>query len=272
LIRNLASQAGIAIHNSELFFQTKRAEQALRDAQEELIRKERLAALGTVSAGIAHELRNPLVSIGGFALRLQKDRENPERIAECARVISGEVHRLEQLVRDILVLASPQQVDFQEIDLEQMVNEMVPLLRERAGSAKIVFSVDIPKETARVSGDGELVRRALLNIMFNAIEEMPEKGTLSISAQRLSKTPWVEIEVRDTGPGIDPMYLERIFEPFFTLKKGGTGLGLSIAANIVDAHGGTIRAENHEDGGARFFVTLPAYVEPKRGKSPDANN
>jgi signal transduction histidine kinase/putative methionine-R-sulfoxide reductase with GAF domain len=266
LIRNLTSQAGIAIHNSELFSQTKRAEQALRDAQEELIRKERLAALGTVSAGIAHELRNPLVSIGGFALRLQKDRGNPERIAECARVISSEVHRLEQLVRDILVLASPQQVNFQEIDLERMVNEMVPLLRERAGSARIVFTVDIPKEAARVSGDGELVRRALLNIMFNAIEEMPEKGTLAVSAQRLSKSRWIEIEVRDTGPGIDPTCLERIFEPFFTQKRGGTGLGLPIAANIIDVHGGTIRAENHKNGGARFFVTLPVYVETNGGR------
>jgi len=259
----LAAQASVALENARLFEEARQAYQDLREAQERSLRSEKMAVLGTFASGLAHEVRNPLNSI---ALQLSiLDR----RIARCepavgkemtelSGVIRDEVKRLDGLVGDFLLFSRADRIQYQSADLEQLIDEVVHLLRPEARAARVTIrrqQAGHPIPPARM--DGEKMKQVVMNLLRNAVEAMPEGGVVTLESGLVDGR--ARLVVRDTGPGLPPEI--DVFQLFVTTKPKGTGLGLSIVQQIVLQHGGDIVAAASEPGqGACFTVTLP--VQP----------
>ncbi len=236
----------------------------LEQAQAEARRSERLAALGQLSAGLAHEIRNPLGVIKGSAEMLtQKLQASDELARELAGYISTEVNRLSALVTEFLDFARPLHAQPHPADLIALLDRVLQIVAGRfAGKAGPAVRV----ETHYASGlpvvplDESLCEQAFLNLVQNAYEAMEERGgTLRVDVQLAAKDgrDGVELRLADTGPGVPEELREEIFNPFVTTKKTGVGLGLSIVSKIVDGHGGSIHVENSPDGGAVFTLFFP---------------
>lgn len=259
LMVTLASQAGIAIQNARLFDSVRKAQLQLKEAHELLVHQEKLAALGQMAAGVAHELRNPLVSIGGFSRRLAKNNTDAEKVTVYADRITREVGRLEKLIEDILFYASPRKLDLQPIDLNELLDEMkdhnIRQSREKNGR----YIVSIPRSQSQVRGDVDSLRRVFMNLIDNAFQAIDERGEVRI-ATRQRDDGRINIEISDSGKGIEHSLLPLIFDPFYTTKAGGTGLGLSIVKNIVIQHGGAILVESDLGKGSTFRFDLEAQT------------
>jgi two-component system, NtrC family, sensor histidine kinase HydH len=234
----------------------------LERAEAEARRSERLAALGQLSAGLAHEIRNPLGVIKGSAETLNKRLASSDPVSvELAGYISSEVNRLNSIVTRFLDFARPHELEKQPTQIAALVDRALKAARDRWPDAKVVVE--------RLDGDGldpvpvdaELCERIFVNLVMNAYESMgPGGGKLRVAIHnaRARGHSGVEIEIEDTGPGIPAELREQIFNPFFTTKKTGVGLGLSIVSKIVDDHHGLIRVESEPGKGACFRVFFPA--------------
>jgi len=233
----------------------------LEQAQAEARRSERLAALGQLSAGLAHELRNPLAVIKGSAETLTKKLGPADPLAsELAGYISSEVNRLNTLVSRFLNFARPSKLDLRPDDVPRLLDAALKAARDRWPGAKVEVERRYAENLPRVAVDADLCEQVFTNLVLNAYEAMPEGGKLLLAATPVNsdRRQGVEIEVRDTGPGIPAELREQIFNPFFTTKKGGVGLGLAIVSKIVDDHRGSIRVTSEPGRGASFRVFLPA--------------
>ncbi len=227
-------------------------------------RRQRLALIGTMAAGVAHEIRNPLASIKGAAQFVQKDLETTpgkEEAKDYLNLLVGEVDRLNGVVESFLTYARPVDPRRQDIVLEMFFRDLLRLQSASLpASIKLVtvFDPDLPI----VRADPALLTNALTNAIRNAVEVMPEGGTLLIRTSVVASAlrSWLAIEVEDTGPGIPRGDMDRIFQPFFTTKTKGTGLGLAISLRILEAHGGDISVENIEPRGCRFTFVLPLPI------------
>lgn len=253
-----ARQATAALENARLLHRLEGAHRELREVQEQLIQGEKLAVLGEMSAQLAHELRNPLVSIGGFAQRLVKLELGNDRAAEYAAIIAREVRRLEEMLSNILTYTKQQPVCWEECDLNALLAEALELeaaVRQDAG-IKLVLEVVAPLPQLLV--DPRQLRQVLLNLLANARQAMPKGGTLSVRAEPcpLRGADGVAIEVEDTGGGIPADIMRNIFNPFFSTRPKGTGIGLSLSHRIITQHQGEIEVVNGA-AGARFIVRLP---------------
>ena len=226
----------------------------LGEKNRQLERKNRLAALGEMAAGLAHEIRNPLGGIQLYASILAKDlRDRPDSL-QIVQKISGGVKRLESLVGQVLqftreIVANPRPMDLGPV-VAQAVDFAAKTLEER----DVVCQMKGPGSLG-VVGDPLLLGQAVLNLVLNAAEAA-EGGQVSVEYGATREAKQFRVVVRDSGPGIDPAILDRIFNPFFTTKESGTGLGLAIVHRIVEAHDGTIVAGNQEGGGARFEIRI----------------
>ncbi len=233
--------------------------QDLTEVQEmrERVRKaDRLAAIGELSAGIAHELRNPLASISGSIEMLYQELEldGENRLME---LIMRESDRLDRIISDFLEFARLRTPRRFPSRVDRSLQETVTLLEKNTEkSGGISVRIECADNLPVVYMDDEQMRQVFMNLAVNACEAMPDGGTLEIVV-RPGESETIGVEFRDNGRGIDPECIGRFFEPFFTTKEGGTGLGLAIANKIVVAHGGTIRFRNREQGGAVFTITLP---------------
>ncbi|MFH1134810.1 MAG: GAF domain-containing protein [Pseudomonadota bacterium] len=258
----LANQAGLAIENSRLYEYIEHANSELSQTRERLLEAEKLAALGEMAAGMAHEIRNPLVSIGGFTRRLLKnlDPKSPHKVY--VEVIINEVSRLEKTLSEVLDFSRDTLGHMAEYNLNDVVSEALYVLRRdfREGGIDIVKELT---EAPRVYIDERQIKHVFFNLFFNASQAMPKGGTLTVRTYmvREDDRAFVACEVADTGPGIDPVVLPNIFNPFFTTKDAGTGLGLSIVHKIVSRHHGLIDVLNNESRGAVFIVKLPVAAE-----------
>ncbi len=233
----------------------KRTYTKLKEMQTRLSNAEKLMALGELSATLAHEIKNPLVSIGGLAARLQK--KLPESSPEYIYVehIVKEVTKLEEIINDILHFTEDRTLKFTPVELNNIVEEAILGFEEicRRNSIKVekLFSTDpIP-----VMADTGQLKIAFDNIIINAIQSMEGGGTLTITTYRKKK--WAHVEIKDTGGGIEPHLIGNIFNPFFTTRKGGTGLGLPITHKIVTRHKGHIDVANEYGKGITFTIRLP---------------
>lgn len=228
--------------------------------EEQLRRAERMSALGELSAVLAHEIRNPLGSIKGTAEILRDDYHPGDKKYEFLEILIKEADRLNRVVEDFLGLARPLPVERELIDLEAELGEVLTLVSQEAMGRGISLEL-VPGHLPAVHGDRERLRQVFLNIILNGIHATGRGGSLRVSAGQVtlgdSRTPGVEVSFADTGTGIDPEKLPRIFEPFYTTKSGGTGLGLAIAQRIVESHGGTIDVESTLGKGTTFRVKLP---------------
>ncbi len=258
ILSMLARQAGLAIENARLYEYIEQTNQELKSAQERLLESEKLMALGEMAAGMAHEIRNPLVSIGGFVRRLFKKFQGDAQVQTYFQVIINEVERLEKTLNEILDFSQDTQGKFKEEDLNQIVEGALELIRRELDESRIVVQKEL-NPLPRLYCDGRQIRHVFYNLFLNALQAMPHGGVLGIRTElsKGSDPGWVTVEIRDTGGGIPPELLHNIFNPFFTTKASGSGLGLSIVHKIVTRHYGNVEIDNRPGEGVSFFVKLP---------------
>ncbi len=256
LLQLIANQAGMAIENSMLYNRVEDAHSSLRDAKERLVHGERLAAIGEMAANLAHELKNPLITIGGFAGRLLKGLPTESRESHYAETIVKEVGRLEKMLAEILAFSRKPTICYQSCNIASILKDCIENCQATLEDQSILCSVT-SEDDLSVLGDGHQLKQAFLNLMLNACDAMPSGGRIGVVASRsaLDKHS-VRVIIRDSGGGIPVEMLPKIFNPFFTTKRHGTGLGLAIVNRIVTNHGGRIEAGNHGEG-AEFTIILP---------------
>ena len=234
--------------------EVRRLRDELAAKNEELRRRERLAALGEMAAGLAHEVRNPLGGIALYVSKLERDlADRPAAQATATKVLTG-VRDLDRLVSEILDFAQEDRLERSVRPLGEVVIPVLDQVRPWTGEDGARVTVGAGVEEIEIDCDVHRFRRVMLNLVMNAAQAAGRGGEVRIAANQTGDG--VEIEVADNGPGIAPEHLERIFNPFFTTKAKGTGLGLAIVHRIVEAHGWTIRAMNGAAGGARFVIRI----------------
>jgi two-component system sensor histidine kinase HydH len=238
----------------------------LEEAQEEARRSERLAALGQLSAGLAHEIRNPLAVIKGAAETLSKKLQSADPLTnEVMGYISSEVNRLNSLVTRFLDFARPSKLECQPGEIPPLVERALKVAHDRWPEAKVEVERHYMEALPQVPIDRNLTEQVFTNLVLNAYEAMATQGgrlRVSVAAASSDGRRGVEVTVEDTGPGIPHELREEIFNPFFTTKESGVGLGLSIVSKIVDDHRGWIRLTSEAGKGACFRVFLPAAELP----------
>ncbi|MFA7402363.1 MAG: ATP-binding protein [Pelobacteraceae bacterium] len=252
-----ANQAGMAIENSMLYNRIEDAHSNLRDARERLLHGERMAAIGEMAANLAHELKNPLITIGGFAGRLLKSlpAETPER--RYADTIVSEVSRLEKMLAEILAFSRKPTICFSACNLEEIIQDCLASCSTafEDHNIKVSFTSEVPHLI--VSGDAHQLKQVFLNLILNSCDAMSEGGQLTLTLKKTTQgKESVVATVEDTGGGIPKDMLPQIFNPFFTTKHHGTGLGLAIVNRIILNHFGSIEVHNTGQGVA-FTITLP---------------
>ncbi len=231
----------------------------IKKLQEEIQRKERLASLGRLAAGIAHEIRNPLSSIKGMATYyIQKFSDQTEE-GKIGKILVQEVNRLNRVISELLDFAKPVNLNLRETRLKDLVNHALRLISEDAREKNINIHVGIEPDELSVVVDPDRFIQCLLNLFINSLESMDKDGVLSIVG-RVVDEKQVLIQVIDSGKGIDKKDLTRIFDPYFTTKPFGTGLGLAIVHKIVEAHGGKIEVISNKGQGTVFSIFLKAKV------------
>lgn len=233
------------------------ANRKLSEAEEAMRRTERLAALGQLTAGLAHELRNPLGTIRASAEMLGKRVAGSDDIAaELTSYIAGEVDRANTLVGRFLDFARPLSLRKSAVDVNALADRAVEaLVREKAERTGRIHK-NLDPTVKIVQADADLLERVLVNLIVNALEASPEEATVTVKTRQTAEA--VEITVLDRGQGVEIEHREQIFNPFFTTKATGVGLGLAISARIVGEHGGAIRVDSEPGRGAAFTVSLPA--------------
>jgi signal transduction histidine kinase len=254
----------------------------LVESQDLLQRSEKLASLGVLAAGVAHEIRNPLTAIKARLYTQQKLLVPESPAAKDARVISGEIDRLERIVRQFLDFARPEQPALAPLECATLLQEVAEFLRpqfENAGGQIEIQPQADPHITTRVMGDAAQLKQVLINIIQNAAEAAGKSGRVRLRCRvcehrlRGILLPAVILEIEDNGSGIPAEIQDRLFDPFFTTKESGTGLGLSIAARIVERHGGSIEFQTDPRQGTVFGVILPrlANEAPKGAPLPGSD-
>lgn len=293
-----ATQAGLAVETARIYTRLEEANLEMQRTHHELLHRERLAALGEMAAHVVHEIRNPLVSIGGFARRLVRRLLDREPEGQYAQIIAREVDRLERIVRDVQGLSREVRPVLVETDLRTLLQDCAVLFAERIAKQRVQLRMDLGERAPILRLDPAQVKQAIVNLMANAFEAMPDGGTLTVGTRvtradqralgdRLDGAPgdtgeianasrhesteaptleeWVEVSVSDTGGGIPEGILDEVFNPFFTTKEAGTGLGLALVRRIVRAHGGGVDVDNRPGQGVTFRIILPMTTGARRG-------
>ena len=224
----------------------------IKALQEQVELKQRLALMGEMSAWIAHEFRNDLGTIFGFSKLLEKQMGTDHPARESLSAIHRSITRMERLITEMLAYARTSEIQPSPVPLADLLRDLVD--QAKAGSPGIEWHLALQEISMAL--DPVLIRQAFSNLIHNAVEAMGGTGQMTIRVDR-SSNGVVRVEMADSGPGIAPEHLSRIFLPFFTTKETGTGLGLALAHKIVLAHNGRISVENHREGGACFIVDLP---------------
>lgn len=222
--------------------------------QAEVARQERLAAMGTLAAGVAHEIRNPLSSIKGFATYFRARFEPGSKDHELAEVMIGEADRLNRVVSELLELTRPSELRLADTDPAELLGHALKLVEGDCRSRGIDVRTRL-EGAPPVPLDADRMLQALLNLLLNAVQSMPGGGVLTVSAQTVRDR--LELRVADTGCGISRDDLERVFDPYFTTKNQGTGLGLATVRTIVEAHGGRVRIASEPGRGTEVTLDLP---------------
>ncbi len=232
------------------------------ELERSLVRSEKLAGLGRVVAGIAHEVRNPLASMKLKIQLAERGEIDSTRLENTFAVLREEIGRLDNLVRKLLDLSRPAKLVLTEFSLAELVEERVSLLSEKFDNGRVRVEFDAAARDPQITGDREKLVQVFDNLLMNAAEAMPNGGTLRVEiAVDKEKT---ETRIIDEGPGVSTEIRERLFEPFFTTKDRGTGLGLAISREITEAHGGRLYFAERNTG-ATFVVELPRSPDLKKG-------
>jgi len=246
---SLMPQAGIALENALLYKEQ-------RERYRRMLRADRLATIGELAAGAAHEIRNPLTSIKS-SLQYLESRCREETEKKLLGVALRETDRIDETLAALLSFSRPSEIRKEPCDLVGLLAESVALVSLQARAKGVEVRTSIPPAPVVVEADGSQLKQVFLNVFLNAVQAMEGGGVLSVEALRFESGRPL-IRVTDTGPGIPEEALDKVFDPFFTTKKGGTGLGLSICYTIVKAHGGEIEVRSRLGEGTTVLVSLPA--------------
>ncbi len=255
----------------------------VHELEAQLRRSDRLAALGTLAAGLAHEIKNPLTSLRTFT-RLVSRRFNDQRFRQTfERVVPRELERINGIVERLLELARPRRLSLKPVQLPVLLGRVVELYANQIETKQIIVLHEYARDLPTIQGDGEHLYQAFLNLVTNALEAMGTGGRLTLRAGWSEDRDWlsssrrapkrsVKVEIEDTGTGIPPAEADKIFNPFFTTKEGGTGLGLALAHKIIEDHDGSVTFRSSPGAGTTFRLLLPVIGEPPaERKSPHAS-
>jgi signal transduction histidine kinase len=255
-----SNQAGLAIENAILYRNLEELHQKLKEMQSHLIHHEKMSALGELSSTIAHEIRNPLVSIGGFARRLYQcvPDEAPEK--RYTQIIMTEVSRVEKILGDLLNYTRDEPLTLREVELKDILEETLSMISHKFSDGNIEVIKQYSEDLPRIRGDYHQLKHAFFNLIDNSYQAMRGEGTLSLRLYPLEQdgSSFIRVELEDTGKGIDPENLHNIFNPFYTTKDSNLGLGLPIFHKIITSHQGQIEVDNRPGEGVTFIITLPA--------------
>lgn len=235
----------------------------VRRLEAEVRRREKLAAVGNLAAGVAHELRNPLSSIKGYATYFGGRFPAGSADREAAQVMVREVERLNRAIGDLIGLSRPTDIRPRLIGMRRLVEDTLRLIGQDAASRGVAVRFDASPSLPEVAIDPDRMRQVILNLCLNALEAMPDGGELSLSLQPDAEA--LRLEIRDSGMGIAPDALPHIFDPYFTTKGQGTGLGLATVHKIIEAHGGSISVTSEPGQGAAFRILLPLREDGREG-------
>ena len=262
LLKVFAYLASQAIDQSRLYMSLEEkitdldtAYKELKESRDLLVRAEKLSAVGEVAANVAHEIRNPLVSIGGFARFLLREMKDDPPKKEKLCIIIEEVERLEHYLRDTLTFIRPNVPEFRFADPNKLVSETFQMMVTEIEEILVEIELRLMKDPPMVELDPEQIRQVLLNIFRNALEAMPDGGSLSVTSRQ--DGDYLTYSIADTGVGIDKSNMEKLFTAFFTTKSTGCGLGLAISSQIINNHGGSIGISSRKGEGSVFHITLP---------------
>jgi PAS domain S-box-containing protein len=266
LLNTLASHASFAIERAHLYEQLmnqvqelERAYGELKESQNQLLRAERLSAVGKMATRLAHEMRNPIVSLGGFARLISKGlpREDPNQ--EYLNIITEEVARLEKLLGEVLDFVRPAKPSFEMVDLNELIQRAMVMMQPEIDKRQIKVHADLQATLPKIKADPLQIIRVLMNIIRNGLEAMSGGGSLFVRTQNLGDRLRVEIE--DTGVGIPEEHLDKLFSEFFTTKSSGVGLGLAVAYQSIYDHRGAISVHSQQGKGSTFAIDLPLDIE-----------
>ncbi len=291
-----ATQAGLTVENARVYTSLEDANREIQRSHHRLLQQERLAALGEMAAHVVHEIRNPLVAIGGFARRLAQRLQGSEPEGQYAQIIAREVDRLERIVQDVRGLSRESRLTLTETDLHGLLQDCLVLFAERIALQRITVRTELAERFPILRLDGLQMKQAILNLVANALEAMPSGGTLTLATQVVGRetgqaadaspvraagdghavtastgpdrsldqaivspdaTEWATLSIEDTGGGIPQEIVGEVFNPFFTTKEIGTGLGLTLVRRIARAHRGRVEVRNRPGQGVAFCLWLP---------------
>ncbi len=254
----VAHQVAVAVANARLYDDLKRSYGELARTQEELVKRERLAALGELSAVVAHEVRNPLGVIFNSLGSMRKLLRPTGDGAMLLDIVEEEADRLDRIVRDLLDFARPHEPALEPEVISDLLADTLHAVHGDRVPAGVQVDLAVPDDLPRVRIDERMIRQVLLNLVLNGMQAMPRGGTLRIrAAVEQGQRPMVRIEFSDEGTGVPPELAPRIFQPFFTTKAAGTGLGLAVVKRFVEAHRGTITFQSRQGEGTTFTLRLP---------------
>ncbi len=229
----------------------------VKELEAEMRENERLAAVGRMAAGVAHEVRNPLSSIKGLALLLKNKFSRQSSEFETTGLLIQEVERMNRTISELLSFSRPGSLEFQAVDIIELLNDVLQLVAADTSSENVDIILNCDEALPLVRADQDRLRQVIINILLNGVQAMEQGGKLEISVCSSSDGRSVELQFKDTGKGIAPEHVGHVFFPYYTTKKGGTGIGLAISQKIIADHGGTIRLESDVGKGTTVYVLLP---------------
>jgi signal transduction histidine kinase len=250
-------------------------ERSLKSAQLALVQSEKMAALGTLSAGLAHEVKNPLSAVLGYAQLSKRKLTQPDVLKKHLDTIESETRRCNEIISNLMQFSRQEKGEFTDVTVNEVIEKSVGIVDHQLGLNNVQVKMQLASDIPKIIGNPNQLQQVLMNLAINAQQAMePDGGTVDIATYFDDNK--VYISVSDTGPGISEDVAEKIFEPFYTTKAAGegTGLGLSVTYGIIRDHKGDIRVEKADSGGARFIIELPLHItrEPVAAGSPTQEN
>jgi len=266
----LASLQGLYSRLEKSHQQLQSSHVELERAQRQLIQTEKMASLGQLAAGVAHELNNPIGTIMMFSRILQKEMSQNEKWQKDINLVCQEADRAAKIIKDLLSFAKETKIRPGLVNVNQVIEEALSLLIKQSLFHNIDVQVHLDPALPTTFADADLLKQVLFNIILNGAQAMDGKGVLTVTSRVIKPGPKIEIRIRDTGKGIPEKHLTRLFDPFFTTKEKGTGLGLALVYSIVSKHQGTITVESSLGQGATFIILMPVLGQKEwmKNESP----